>query len=126
MTVIKIEGLRELERALKEAEPLVYRELRRALDEAAEPVARQAHSLALQNIPKVTEPWSEFRVGSTTQVVYVAPKQRGSKVGPRKRPKFATLLTRRALEPAVPFAEATLRVEAEQALNRAIREAGLG
>lgn len=125
MTVIKIQGLTELERALKEAEPLVYAELRKGLEAAGQPIAERSHALALQNIPKVTEPWSEFRVGSTTQVVYVAPKQRGSKVGPRKRPKFATLLIKRALEPAVPGAEIELQRQAEAALNRAIDKAGL-
>lgn len=123
--VVKIDGLAEFERALKVAEPVVYRELRKALEDAARPTAERSHSLALQNIPKVTDPWSQFRVGSTTQVVYVAPKQRGSKAGPRKRPNFASLLIKRALEPAVPFAEVELREQAEIALNRAIAEAGV-
>ncbi len=123
--VVKVEGLTQLERALKEAQPAVYHELRKALEAAGEPVAARAHGLAVQNIPTVTDPWSQFRVGSTTQVVYVAPKQRGSKGGPRKRPKFASLLIKRALEPAVPFAEVELQRQAEAALHRAVREAGL-
>ena len=123
--VVRIDGLQQFERALREAEPVVYRELRKGLEMAGLPVARTAHGLALQKIPKVTEPWSEFRVGSTTQMVYVAPRQRGSKSGSRKRPQFARLLTERALEPSVPFAEVELQRQADAALRRAIEKADL-
>ncbi len=114
-----------MQRALRDIEPKLLREFQTELRAAGEPVARAAHALAVQNIAKVTDPWSEFRVGSTTRMVYVAPRQRGSKAGSRKRPNFATLLIRRALEPAVPLAERELESRAEIAMRTVIAKAGL-
>lgn len=42
-----------------------------------------------------------MRVGVTRTLVYVAPKQRGARFGPRKRPNLAGLLATRAMEPAL-------------------------
>lgn len=125
MTVVKIEGFTQFQRSLREIEPRLFHEFRQELLAAGEPVARAVHGLAVQNIPTVTMPWSEFRVGSTTRLVYVAPKQRGAKSGSRKRPRFASLLLKRALEPAVPLAERILQTRAEDALRRVIGKAGL-
>lgn len=123
--IVRIEGLAQLQRSLREIEPKLLAEFRKELVAAGEPVARAAHGLAVQNIPKVTEPWSEFRVGATTNLVYVAPKQRGSKIGPRKRPAFASLLLKRALEPAAPLADGILQKQADEALRNVIAKAGL-
>jgi hypothetical protein len=46
--------------------------------------------------------WSRMRVGVTRNLVYVAPRQKGTRGrGPRRRPKFADLLMGRAMEPAL-------------------------
>lgn len=124
--VVKFEGLAQLQRSLRDIEPRLLTEFRKELRSAAVPVARQAHTLAQQNIPTVTEPWSEFRVGATANLVYVAPRQRGVKGGgTRKRPKFGSLLNKRALEPSVPLAERELECHAETALHNVIVKAGL-
>lgn len=124
--IVKFEGFADLQRALRDIDTRLLSEFRKELLAAGEPVARQAHTFAVQNIPTVTAPWSEFRVGATSQLVYVAPRQRGTKTGcDKKRPKFGALLNRRALEPTVPLAERELERRGETALRNVIAKAGL-
>ena len=98
---VRVEGLRELQRAFKRADRTLALELRHALRDAAEPVRATAEQLAVSAIPKVTLPWSRMRVGVTQSLVYVAPRQRGAKSPARRRPNFAVLLLGRAMEPAL-------------------------
>lgn len=123
MTVV-IDGLAEFQKSLKEIDVQIRTELRNALKEAGRPIALAAHNLALHNIRRITEPWSEFRVGVTNELVYIVPKQRGVKGGPRKRRDFGSLLLHKALEPAVPMG-GLLEKRAEIALRHAVEKAGL-
>jgi hypothetical protein len=105
---VRIEGLRELERAFRLYGRGMERGLREALEAAAEPVRADAQSLALAEIPRIqvpstTVPWHRMRVGVTRRTAYVAPEQRGDKTrrGSRRRPNFATKLLTEAMEPAL-------------------------
>lgn len=105
---IRVEGLRELERAFRLYGRGMEKGLREALEAAAEPVRQDAQSLALAEIPRIslpstTVPWHRMRVGVTRRTAYVAPEQRGDKSrrAGRRRPNFATKLRSEAMEPAL-------------------------
>lgn len=101
---IRVEGLRELQRAFKHADKVLSTELRDGLKEAAEPVRQAAEELAVANITRIGVPWSRMRVGVTQKTVYVAPRQRGTKGrgdDPRRRPNLFGLMMGRSLEPAL-------------------------
>lgn len=87
---IRVEGLRELQRAFALADKATRSKLRVSLRHVAEPVRAAAESLAVQAIPRGKIPWSSMRVGVTRSSVYVAPKQR-RRVG-TPRPNFAAIL----------------------------------
>lgn len=105
---VRVEGLRELERAFKLYGRGLEKGVREVLEAAAEPVRSDAQSLALAEIPRIALPstnipWHRMRVGVTRRTAYVAPEQRGDKTrrGSRRRPKFATKLLSEAMEPAL-------------------------
>lgn len=105
MTVV-VRGLAELNRAFRRSEQRLDRELRPRLARAAEPVRVDAERLAGSQIRNLEagDPWTGMRVGVTTRVVYVAPKQRGvrSRADQRRRRRnLAGLLRGRAMEPAL-------------------------
>jgi hypothetical protein len=99
-----VKGYRELLRADARATKETKLGVRRELREVAEPVRRDAQSLALseiRNMP-VTPAWAVMRVGITRRAVYVAPKQKGSRGrGPNRRPNLANLLMDRAMARAL-------------------------
>lgn len=97
---IRVEGLRELNRAFARADRVLNAELKDGLRDAADPVRADAEALAVSGIPRIGLPWSRMRVGVTQKLVYVAPKERGRKRG-RRRPNLAGLLTERAMVPAL-------------------------
>lgn len=100
---IRVRGFQELQRALRRAPRDLRLEVRRTLREVAEPVRRDAESLARANIRRIGVPWSQMRVGVTQKVVYIAPRQRGVKSRTdrsRRRPNLFDLLMGRAMEPA--------------------------
>lgn len=98
---IVVSGLADLQKAWAVADRETSKELREALREAAKPAATDAHALALHTIPRMTVPWSRMRVGVTRRSVYVAPRQRETRVKRRKRPNLADLLAGRAMQPAL-------------------------
>jgi hypothetical protein len=100
---IRVEGLRELQRAFKAADKTLQKDLRSGLRAAAEPVRASAESLAVEKIARIGVPWSRMRVGVTQRDVYVAPKQRGQKGRDQRlrRPNLFDLLMGRALQPAL-------------------------
>lgn len=98
---VRVQGLRELNRAFKVADARLAKELRVALRDAAEPVRAEAEQLALSTITRMTVPWSQMRIGVTSTRVYVAPRQRGARQPQRKRPNLAALLLRRSMLPAL-------------------------
>lgn len=107
---VRVHGLRELNATFRDAPKDTRRALHDEYRTIAEPVKTTAEALAVSEIPRVGVPWSRMRVGITTRLVYVAPRPRGGR-GSRRRPNFATLLARRALEPAL--ARNAHRIEAD-------------
>ena len=102
---VRIEGLRELERAFKLYGRGMEKGLREALEAAAEPVRTDAQALAVANISRIGIPWSRMRVGVTRRTAYIAPQQRGNRGGVGRsrlsRPNLKELLLGRAMEPAL-------------------------
>lgn len=98
---LAVEGLADLNRAFALADAKVARELRNELRTIAEPVRTDAEALAVSGISRVGVPWSRMRIGVTRHTVYVAPRQRGTRVFTRRRPNMAGLLRDRAMVPAV-------------------------
>lgn len=99
---VRIEGLRELDRAFKLYGRGLEKGVREALETAAEVVRPDAQSLARSSIKVSRVDWSEMRVGVTAHTSYVAPVQRGRNRNPRYfRPNLKGRLLSRALEPAL-------------------------
>lgn len=116
-----VEGYTGLMRAIARSERDVRLGIRGELRELAKPVADQAERLALEEITRIGPRWSKMRVGVTSQIVYVAPKQRGVKsrgLAKRKRPNLATRLRDDAMQPALDFNEASIERGVEQFMNR--------
>jgi hypothetical protein len=117
---IRIEGLRELERAFRLYGRGMEKGLREAMEAGAEVVRPDAEQLALAEIPRIstpgtTIPWQQMRVGVSRRTAYVAPVQRGvrskTRMGRYSRSKFAGKLLDEAMEPAL--AQNVPRVERE-------------
>lgn len=102
---VRIDGLRELDRAFKLYGRGLQVGVREALETASEPVKAQAQSLALSEIRKMTLPWSRMRIGVTSRVAYIVPQERGrnTKRNSRRwaRPNLTDLLLDRAMNPAL-------------------------
>lgn len=114
---IRVEGLRELQRAFTLADKTLERELRDTLREVAEPVRADAERLAVSGIPMIGLAWSRMRVGVTRTSVYVAPRQRGVRGNAtRKRPNLAGLLLGRAMLPALERNEPRVTAEMDELL----------
>lgn len=104
--VVRVTGLRELDRAFGKANRALSNDLRDALAEAAAPVRSDAQVLAAGNIRNVQtgDPWSRMRIGVRSWVAYVVPLERGVKGrgnARKRRPRFGELLLSRSMEPAV-------------------------
>ncbi len=106
---INVKGLLELNRALKFADRETRLGIRKQERELVKPVKLDAEQLAVREISHIGKPWSTMRIGITQKLVYVAPKQRGSKarraaVSPRRRlsdQRFAGRLMDEAMQPAL-------------------------
>lgn len=98
---VRVEGLAELNRAFALADRKLRTEKNQQLRELAEPVRSDAERLAAASIARIGIPWSRMRVGVTRTSVYVAPRQRGSRLRERKRRNLAGLLLDRAMLPAL-------------------------
>ena len=115
---IRVDGLRELNRAFARADRTLRLEKTKALRDSAESVRVDAEGLAHAEIPNMTPTWSRMRVGVTTKVVYVAPRERGQRRGnPRSRPKFGTKLLNEAMVPALHRNREQVVRDLEQALG---------
>lgn len=98
---VKVDGLRELERAFARADKHVQQDMRDALAEAAAPVRNAAQALAANQL-RPGDPWAGMRVGVSRSVAWVAPVERGTRTrSPRSRPRFGTFLMDRAMLPAL-------------------------
>lgn len=113
---IRIQGLRDLQRAFALADKMLSRELTGRLREAAEPVRGSAESRAETRIRNIGIPWSRMRVGVTRVGVYVAPRKRGRATA-RSRPNLAGLLLVRAMQPALEANQSRVVDEVENLLG---------
>jgi len=102
---VRVRGLKEMSRAFARADKHLSRDLRERLRDAAEPVADTAEQLTAYGAPirnlSPGDRWSQMRVGVTRQLVYVAPKMRGTQTKRMKRRNLKDLLLEKALEPAL-------------------------
>lgn len=115
---VRIEGLRELERAFKLYGKGLEKGLREVLETAAEPVRLDAQRLARSALkPPVNVDWSLMRVGVTRRTAYVAPAQRGTRRRNAGRPNMRELLLGRAMEPALGQNISTVEGEFTDALD---------
>jgi hypothetical protein len=99
-----VRGYSELLRADARASKDTKLGVRKALRVVAEPVRRDAEGLAVETIRNMglSPQWARMRVGITTRVTYVAPRQRGARKNPyAQRPNLANLLAERSMEPAL-------------------------
>lgn len=119
---VRVEGLRELERAFKLTGLGMEKGVREALESASEPVRLDAQGLAVARIRNIGVPWSRMRVGVTRRTAYVAPQERGRRTRPGGgRPNLATLLRARAMEPALAQNIANVEREVGEALDDLFR-----
>lgn len=117
---LRVEGLRELQRAFRFADRDLRLRLRASLRRVAEPVRSDAERLASSEITRIGIPWSRMRVGVTQTSVYVAPVERGRASRQNRsirRPNLADLLMGRAMEPALQQNEQHTVHELQQMLN---------
>ena len=114
---VVVKGLADLQRAWHVADRETAKEFRAALRSAAEPVKVDAQRLARVSITRNTKEWSAMRVGVTRKSVYVAPKHRGTKNRNLRRPKFADLLMKRAMTPALNLNIAQVQDRVDEALR---------
>lgn len=120
MAGVKVRGLREMNRAFARANRDLDRELKDTLKDAAEPVREGAERLAFTQIRGMVHSprWAEQKIGATSRVVYIAPRQRGTKNPLRRRPNLAGLLLGRAMEPALRQNEHRVVAKLERMLDR--------
>lgn len=99
---VRVEGLRELDRAFRLYGRGLEKGISEALEASAQPVKSDAQSLALTAIKPGIIPWSTMRVGVTRRTAYVAPATRGKRKSSRKQAEaFKDRLLGRAMEPAL-------------------------
>lgn len=128
---VRVTGLADLNRALRRTSKEVRVGIRKELRGVAEPVRSESEVLATARIRNIGPPtreasWSRMRIGVLTDVVYVAPKQRGSRGGPRSRRKFAGLLMVRAMQPALEHHAADAEREVDEMLGRVCNRFSIG
>lgn len=114
---VRVKNLAQLNRALNKVSGDVKRDMRGWLKDAAEPVRVRAEELASQRITNIGDRWSRMRVGATTRLVYVAPKQRGGRRGPQRRPNLGPLLMDEAMQPALEMTATEVVAGVERALD---------
>jgi len=119
---VRIEGLRELNRALSKINRDIAGEVQDALKKAGEPVRRTAESYAFGGIRNIGNVWGAMRLGATMRGVYIAPGTRRS--GGSARPSFGTLLLETAMIPAVERGQAGVLHEVEEAFDSLAYRAG--
>lgn len=99
---LTVDGLEKLNRMFKLAPKTDRLALNKMLRGVAEPIASDAESLAMEKIRNMTVEWSRMRIGVSLRVVYVAPRERGTrKKTIHDRPNLASLLDQRAMSPAL-------------------------
>ncbi len=99
-------------------------QLRRQIRGYAEPVRERAEILAQGRIRNIGVPWSRMRTGTAPALVYVAPLKRGTRIPARKRPRFASLLLSRAMEPALDQNRVAIEAKIDALVQRMERKFG--
>jgi hypothetical protein len=118
---VVVRGMREFQAALARADRESRLGVRHELRDVARPIANYAQQLAQSTIAGMsTSPqWARMRIGVTRTLVYVAPRQRGTRGrSPRGRPNLADLLMNRAMQPALERHRGELEVNVERMLDR--------
>lgn len=123
---IAVSGLRELNAAFAHSDKESRLGVRRVQRDLAEPVKLGAETLAVVRIRNIGMRWSRMRIGVTRTLIYVAPRQRGARNGPRHRPNLAPLLMDRAMEPALEARRPQLEADTERMLDRIADEFNKG
>lgn len=106
-SAVRVEGLRELERAFAAADRELHRDFRDALEEAAAPVRSEAQALAGSGVIRnlhAGDDWTRMRTGVGRTIAYVVPVERGVNSrgnARRRRRRFGDLLLGRAMQPAL-------------------------
>jgi hypothetical protein len=123
MAVI-VRGYRGLQATFKAAGPQAKRELNKELRHVAEPVRSDAEVYVAAGIRNIGPKWSRMRVGVTTRLVYVAPRQRGvARKGDvrRRRPNLADLMAPK-MEQALQRNQGRIEGAADDMLGRLTHE----
>ncbi len=116
---IRVEGLRDLERALRRADKESAKELRRELREAGKVVSAEARSrFASVDARSAMGIRPRVRAGATVTVEQSRRRTTG------QRPDFGALQMRRALLPALAAKEDEVFDRVEAALDRVARKEG--
>lgn len=102
---VRVEGLSELTATFRHAPRDVNRAYRAELRTVAMPVQQTAETLAVERIRRIGPNWSRFRIGVTSKLVYVAPRQRGVKSRGDSRFRRPNLARRMAAEVTGPALE---------------------
>jgi hypothetical protein len=127
-TGVYVTGLRELSSAFNKLGGEVRKEYRTSERQIAEPIRRDAESLAMSEVRNMpaSPKWSKMRIGVTRDLIYVVPRQRGVKgrgQDPRRRgPQFTRLMMDRAMRPALARNEADVTRGIEQLLDRVTQQ----
>lgn len=126
---VRVEGLRELQRAFSRAGPEARKLMRDEMRDVAEPVKEQAEQLTVHTISGVDQQdkWAVARIGVTTKEVFIVPKQKGvgrNRARKRRygRPAFGALLMERAYGPALEHNQTTIVRGFEHALDQLAKE----
>jgi len=119
---VRIEGLQELQRALRKINKDVAGEVRDALRKAGEPVRATAESYAFGSIRNIGNIWGEMRLGVAARGAYIVPATRRSEGSPRKA--FGPLLLDKAMLPALERHQAGVLNEVTEAFDSLAFRAG--
>jgi hypothetical protein len=103
---VVVKGIRDVNAAFARTDRDIRLGWRAGMRQVAEPVRQDAERLAASEIRRMpaSPRWSRMRVGVTRTMVYVAPRQKGTRGrGPvaGRRPNLAGLLMDRAMQPAL-------------------------
>lgn len=99
MSVSPVRGVEALNRAFTQARAETRKSLPALLGQRIKPIETSAEHKAATIGAGV--PWSQMRSSVGRHAAYVAPVPRGTKLVPRKRPKFARRLLSLSMEPAL-------------------------
>jgi hypothetical protein len=102
--IVRTEGLRQIKAALAEADRDTKRLANKELREIAEPVARSAEVLVIEDVPTIGDEWYKMRTGAVRTGVYIAPKSRGTRIRSRQRPNLRSKLLK-PMEESVSYHE---------------------